>query len=371
MRVLIVKTSALGDIVHTFPVIEYLRDRQQASTIGWVVESRVAALVRAHPFVDTTIEIDSKLLRSSLPSFGLINEWRRQRTIVRQDTWDLVFDLQGNCKSGLVTWCARSPVKVGYGRKSVAESPNIVATNHRYNPPRGLSIREEYLWIVQKYFHDTTPFHASPIELNISQMQRQLLQTEMAHWPVFSPIWIIAVGSNWPNKMCKTSSLLTVLRMIRAEFHPYFIFVAGSGEELAIVGNLGQEFLHSSHILYRPDLPLLQRAISNANAVIAVDSLILHLAATTKTPTFSFFGPSSATKYAPNGSVHGFFQSQCPNHSTFEKRCPFLRTCLSGECLKEADPTAMFQAIHEWQNRVSNSHRFLPSMHARHWCFHP
>ncbi len=371
MRVLIVKTSALGDIVQTFSVVEYLKKRQKVERIGWVVESRFSDLVRAHPFVDTVIEIDSKLLRSSLFDCSVIGEWRRQRALIRQESWDVLFDLQGNCKSGLVTWSSKSPVKVGYGRKTVAESPNLLTTNRKVNPPQGLPIREEYLWLVQQYFNDTASFQTSPMELNLTQSQQHALHVEMSHWPVSKPVWIIAVGSNWPNKMCKTESLVHLLYMIRSEFHPYFIFVAGSGEELAIVGDLGREFLHSSHILYRPDLPLLQRAISNGNAVIAVDSLILHLAATTKTPTFSFFGPSNAAKYAPHGTLHGSFQSPCPNNSSFEKRCPFLRTCLSGACLKGADPEAMFEAVRAWQQRVSHTHRSLPAMHALHWCFHP
>ena len=55
---------------------------------------------------------------------------------------------------------------------------------------------------------------------------------------------------------------------------------------------LAQEFPRSSHVLYRPELPFIQRAMNQAHAVLAVDSIILHLGATTQTPTFGFFGPS-------------------------------------------------------------------------------
>jgi heptosyltransferase I len=165
-------------------------------------------------------------------------------------------------------------------------------------------------------------------------------------------VWFVAVGSNWPNKMCNTSSLLYVLRMIRERFSPHFIFLAGTSGELNEVGSLAREFSSSSHVLFRQDLPLLQRLMGEADAVIAVDSLVLHLAATTKTPTFSFFGPSSAQKYAPRGPQHAFFQTHCPSSITFDRRCPSLRTCPTGLCLKEADPEKMFQAILRWQQFV-------------------
>ena len=353
MRALLVKTSALGDVVQTFPIVEYLKSRQQISHVGWVVEARAASLVHAHPLVDTVIEIDSSYLRSIFPSFEMIREWKRQRAAIRHHSWDLLFDLQGNIKSGCVTWSARAPVKVGYGRASVAEGPNILATTDRVDPPSGLSVREEYLYVVQHYFGDTKPFDPSPIELRLTEAQQRSLAAEEARWPRSTPIWFISVGSTWPNKMCRTATFVDVLRYVRDKYAPYFIFVAGSGEELREVGSLAQQFPLSSHVLYRPDLPLLQRAINKGHAVLAVDSIILHLAATTQTPTFGFFGPSSAAKYAPKGNRHGFFQSTCPINATFEKRCPALRTCSTGQCLKDAEADEMCAAIEQWQDRLT------------------
>ena len=165
MHALIVRTSALGDVVHTFPVVEYLKLRQHVDHVGWVVEKKASPLVYAHPLVDTVIEIDSASIRSLFPSFEMIREWKRQRSRVKEGWWDYVFDLQANIKSGLATWSARSPIKVGYGRKTAAEWPNILATSERFDPPQGLSIREEYLHIVQRYFQDSSSFETGPIEL--------------------------------------------------------------------------------------------------------------------------------------------------------------------------------------------------------------
>ena len=78
MRALIVKTSSLGDVLHTFGVVEYLK-RQGVETVGWAVEKKAAPLIHAHPNVDTVIEIDSASLRSLFPRPSFVREFFRQR----------------------------------------------------------------------------------------------------------------------------------------------------------------------------------------------------------------------------------------------------------------------------------------------------
>ena len=350
MRVLIVKTSALGDVVQTFPVAEYLKTVQGVDQVGWVAEMSAAPLVRANPFVDSVVEIDTHAIREVFPHFETLKEVRRQRALVREESWDLLFDLQGNIKSGCVTWFARAVAKVGYGLRSTSEWPNVFATNQRFDPPPGLPVRESYLTLVKNYFHDLRPFEASGIDLHLTEAQEKALSHERARWPATAPVWIIAGGSAWPNKMCRAETMAHVLRYIRETYGAYFIFVAGTGEELRTAGFLAGEFLQSSHVLFRPDLPVLQQMMGHAAAVLAVDSLILHLAGTTATPTFGLFGPSHAHRYAPPGSGH--FQGQCPRNVSFHHRCPHLRTCESGACLKEADVDELIRAIRHWQEDV-------------------
>ena len=347
MRALIVKTSALGDVVQTFPVVEYLKTVQGVDRIGWISETAAAPLVRAHPLIDTTIEIDTHAIRSAFSIEAFFREICRQRALVREEPWDMLFDLQGNMKSGAVTWFARAKTKIGYGIRSVPEWPNVFATNKRFDPAPDLPVRESYLSVVQRAFHDDRPFLPKGIELRLTGPEEKTLSNELARWPDSTPIWIIAGGSAWPNKMCRAETMAQVLRYLKDAYGPYFIFVAGTGEELRTAGFLAEEFLQSSHVLFRPNLPALQRMIGHASAVLAVDSLILHLAGTTPTPTFGFFGPSHAYRYAPPGSGH--FQGRCPRNISFDCRCPHLRTCESGACLKDVDVDDLIQAIRHWQ----------------------
>lgn len=348
MRVLIVKTSALGDIVQTYPVVEYLKTRQKVKTVGWVVERRYASLVKAHPYVDEVIEIDSQFFKSAFSPFKLCKEYLRQREKIQTICWDVVFDVQANCKSGLCTWLASSPVKVGYGKQTVAEWPNILVTTERRNPPPLLSMREEYVWLARSHFCDDEPFFPTSYPLVLTPEEVGKLEREQLRWPKDTPVWVIAVGSTWPNKTCSTNTFLEILRSAKRKFSPYFIFIAGTGEELKEVERLALEFHHESHVLYHPELPVLQHIMERASAVVAVDSLLLHLAATTNSATFGIFGPSLAKKYAPVGKGRGYFQGSCPFNISFEKRCPFLRTCQEGLCLRGADPAQILDSFESW-----------------------
>ena len=81
--------------------------------------------------------------------------------------------------------------------------------------------------------------------------------------------------------------------------------------------------------------------------VLCVDSGPLYLAATTTTKTFSIFGPSSAHIYKPSGSNHNAFQNGCPHNILFVKRCPILRTCKTGACMKETCPSSLINFFSE------------------------
>ena len=208
------------------------------------------------------------------------------------------------------------------------------------------------MWMVKSFFSDDSPFESSHLSLVLQPHEEQAFAQELARWPAQRKVWMIAVGSNWPNKMCSTDAFKQVLSLVRKKYAPYFVFLAGNGEELKEVGLLAEGFCDTSHVMYRPELPVLQRLMGRVEAVIAVDSLLLHLAGTTNTPTFGFFGPSLGEKYAPPGKNSGYFQGTCPFDIQFEKRCPFLRTCEESKCLKQADPVKMFETLDSWHASV-------------------
>lgn len=143
---------------------------------------------------------------------------------------------------------------------------------------------------------------------------------------------MVCPGSRWENKKL---SLSTWIECLKQEKGSTFYFVWGSEKEREEGAALQREFPAASILLPKMSLPVWQRLMSKMDLIYTVDSSALHLAATTNTPTYSFFGPSSAAIYRPPGKRHRSIQGLCPYKKTFTKRCPALRTCKTGACLKK------------------------------------
>lgn len=348
MNILIVKTSALGDIVHTFPAVGFLKQKYPNAAIDWVVEKSSAPLLEAHPHIDKVIICDTKEWRKALFSKSTRQAFAAFRNTLQQTTYDIVFDLQGNSKSALATWLAKSSAKVGFSWNKAPEKPNALVTNRRYTPPEGLSIREEYLYIVQSYCQDFTPYIHEPICLQLTSVEQEHLEkiitAESSHG---LPLVMVCPGSNWINKQVDENSLLDFLMRLQAFFPCHLLLSWGSNEEQQIVKKL-QQTLRQATILNKMSLPQLQNLMAQNSLVIAMDSLPLHLAATTATATYSIFGPSLAAKYQPQGQQHHSLQGACPYGRHFSKRCPLLRSCPTGACIRSLEGLTIFNHFASW-----------------------
>lgn len=337
MRLLIVKTSSIGDIIQTFPVVEYLRTRFPEATLDWVVEKGFHDLVARHPLIDNVFTVATRLWKTK-PYHPLT--WKEIftfRQTIQTPTYDTLFDLQGNTKSALITAFARAKEKVGFGYRSVPEKPNLLFTHQKYEVPEGINIQQRYLRLVQAHFADQESFTPQDIPLRLTLEEEVELDRLIHHRE--TPRYLVAFGSNWPNKQLSEAVLESFLEKVEETDHPFFYFIWGSKEEKERASKLHARFPRSV-VVDRLSLPLLQGLMRRMDLVIAVDSMALHLCGTT--PSFSVFGPSLASIYKPQGSQHHHFQGNCPYGRVFEKRCPVLRTCPTGACLKSISAEALF-----------------------------
>ena len=161
---------------------------------------------------------------------------------------------------------------------------------------------------------------------------------------------MICHGSQWSNKRYPEDKLISFLQQSTI-YDPFFVFIGGNKEEEEVCLRLHKQFPNSL-IVVRESLSLIQHLMSHMKLVISMDSLPLQLAGTTKTPTFSLFGPSESSKYRPLESRHLSFQGTCPYGRTFEKRCSILRSCPTGACLKDVPSDTIFPIFSSWLKTI-------------------
>lgn len=349
MHILIVKMSSLGDIIHTFPVLQYLKQSYPDAKIDWVVEQPFAELVQAHPFVNRVLRVQTKKWRSQSFKKATWQELAALRRELRQCPYDVVLDLQGNTKSSLVTASAKSRLKVGFGKTSVTEWPNLLATTQRYNPPPNRNIREDYLFLAQSAFGDFSPIQDAGVNLIVSAQDKERLKPLVEQCQKITGLKILVCpGSIWANKQLSADTLQSFLKCILKQYPAHFFFIWGSQEEKKIAEELSAHLPQNSSVIERLPLPSLQNLMAQMDLVMAMDSLPLHLAGTTATPTYSVFGASAAHKYKPVGEQHEAFQGTCPYGKSFKKRCDLLRTCKTGACIKQLEARELFEHFSEW-----------------------
>lgn len=137
MKVLIVKTSSMGDVIHTFPAVEDAVRNRPNIDFDWCVEEPFAAIVALHPAIGVIHKVAIRRWRKKLFNGGTWREMAGLRKTLRASRYDLVIDAQGLLKSALVAIQAGAPI-AGFDRASARESSAGLFYQRRYAVPRNL-----------------------------------------------------------------------------------------------------------------------------------------------------------------------------------------------------------------------------------------
>jgi heptosyltransferase I len=348
-NILIVKTSAIGDVIQTLPAVSYIHALFPGANIDWVIEKSCQQLLQAHPFLTRILVVDTKTWRKSPFRVNTIHALKTFRRTLREVEYDLLFDFQGNSKSALFTFLAKARQKIGFDWSSVPEKLNLLATHKHYAIDPKRTVRERYLDLVKMHLQKDLHIPFSELKLKLHREEEVRLQEILDHPHLRrKPLWMVAFGSKWKNKQLSDDTLLEFLKKLDERYSPSLLFPYGNDEEAQTAKKLEGNFPQNSLMIGDLTLPLWQALMRCVDLLLAMDSAALHLCATTQTPTFGFFGPSSAARYNPAGEQHGFFQGVCPYGITFEKRCPRLRTCDTGACIHSPTPTHFFTSFETW-----------------------
>lgn len=346
LKILIVKTSALGDVIQCFPALDFLRRQFPSATIDWVVEKPFAELLHANPHINHVYEVETKKWKKAPFRIQSFKQVCKAFKSLRESSYDLVIDLQGNIKSGLITLVVKGKEKVGFSRACAPEWPNTLFTSFRVEVDLASPVSSQYLTLAAAFFSKQPVERISQVELMISKEEEEWIQKQLSGVKE-RPI-MVCMGSNWENKKLSLSTWQAFLQKVQDKYSSTFFFVWGSEKEREEVEELHQSISGTSFVLPRMILPVWQRMMGHMEIILSVDSSALHLAATTSSLTYSFFGPSSAEVYNPSGASHGTLQGSCPYEVKFTKRCPKLRTCATGACLKNFTAEEIFEQFSTW-----------------------
>lgn len=331
-RICLIKPSALGDVVQALPILAAVRRRFPAAKISWVVNSAYAPLLRPIRQLDEVIAFDRGMGRRGLWQGAL--SFARFLGSLRDRQFDLVIDLQGLLRTGLMTW--RSGAAHRLGLASAREGAHLAYT-YLVNDLPILQPAVTRYWQVAA----ALGVGHAPIEypLDLSSTEQGWAAEQLAALP--RPWLLLCPGSQWQTKRWPAPKFAQAANKVVAPVGGSAIILGGPGEEEVAAECAKHLRLPYRNLCGRTDLRQLAALCRAGDVLLTNDSGPMHLAAAVGTPTVSLFTCTAPERAAPLGDDHRVVQTTVPC------RASYIRQCSSMACMEQLTTAVVVPTLTE------------------------
>jgi heptosyltransferase-1 len=281
MRVLLIKTSSLGDVIHTLPALTDAARAIAGIQFDWVVEEGFAEIPTWHPAVAQVIPVALRRWRKNLWQTLRSGEWRRFKQRLQTTDYDLVIDAQGLLKSALLTRYVKAPV-VGLDRHSAREP----LAARFYARPQAVAWGQHAVERVRQLFAQALGY---PLPPGVGDYG--LSRARLAGDGAAAPYVLFLHGTTWVTKHWPEAYWRELAERLNGQGQAVCL-PWGNAEERARAERLAQGLEHIK-VLPKLNLAGVAKVVAGARACVAVDTGLGHLAAALDVPTLSLYGPTN------------------------------------------------------------------------------
>ena len=336
MNILIVKLSAVGDVIHTLPSLAALRAYYPHAHITWAIEAAAADLIMDHPHLDRVIVSHRKRWIDDLKHgrfAGAVKGIKAFRSELRERPYDLVIDFHGLLKSAVIVLISGGGRKLGYD--SLQEGSGLFY-NEKIPEDMDRHSVDRYLDFARHLgVHVQAPEFLIPISRDNEKRIRELLEANGIG--PNDPFIAVSPQALWDTKLWSDQKFAQLSERIMRELS-LPVILTGQDEEstqglqsfmtLPAVDLAGRTTLRDLACLYR-----------QASLVVTTDSGPMHLAAAVGTPVVALFGPTDPARTGPYGSGHTVIRRDLTCSPCF------LKSCETRRCMQEITVEDVFQAV--------------------------
>ena len=325
MNILIVKTSAIGDVTHTMPALSCLRKHFPEAHITWLVEEAASDLITDHRAVNRVLVSKRQKWVKEFRSGAWLSAIKKVRVFVKQlreRDYDLVIDFQGLLKSGIWVWLSKGKKRVGFGKGMQHSECSYLFLNKKV-PAVDMEIHaldREMLLLEAigvpctkiKYDFPITPLHQQKVAhlLDCAGFQQNKQQ-------------LIAINpqTTWETKLWYNDRFAEVADRLAAE--GLFVVFTGGAADKKVVLSIQERMSHKSlDLTGKSSLKELAALYKRADLVISTDTGPMHIAAAVGTPLVALFGPTAPWRTGPHGEGHQVLRHELPCSPCFKRQCP-------------------------------------------------
>lgn len=332
MHILIVKTTSLGDIIHTLPAIEDAARAIPGITFDWIVEAPFAEVPRFHPAVRETIPVRLRQWRKNLFSKNTWQEISAACTAIRAKQYDKVIDPQGLIKSGLMTAMARGP-KAGFSKTCAREPLASVC----YDAKITVNPTDHAITRIRQLFAQTLGYtvEGKPMVYGLSAVEKTTHD---------KPTLVFLHGTTWPTKHWPQAHWVALAGLAHAQGYDVKLpwgndMERARAEKIAAHGH--------AQVLPKMSLTAIAVVLKSATAVVAMDTGLGHLAAALDVPCLSLYGPSDPKRTGAWGQRVKYIYSTRSCAPCFSESCLIsdMRGPLDPPCLGDFTPAYVFEQL--------------------------
>ena len=331
VNILIVKTSAIGDVIHTLPALNALRRKYPEAQIDWLVEEAAADLIIGHRALDTVLVSRRKAWARDLKQGRVLAAWRGFTDFVKKlrgTEYDLLIDFQGLLKSGIFVGLARAKRKVGFGKGMEHAECSYIFLNEPIPPvnmDQHAAIRELLLLKAIGVESEEVVF-----DLPVTDEQRKKIGQLLAAEGIDPAKPLVAINpmTTWETKHWRNERFARVADQL-LDRGMAVVFSGGPQDVQAIEGIRGAMTGKAVSLAGRTTLKDLAALYERVDVLITTDTGPMHLAAAAGTPVVALFGPTAPWRTGPFGSGHRILRADIACSPCLKKHCDREHACMA------------------------------------------
>lgn len=340
-RILLVKPSSLGDIVHALPVLHGLRTRFPEAKIDWLISSSFASLLTGHQELDELVFFHRRRYGRMGRDPRLVTEFVGFVRDLRQRRYDLAIDLQGLFRTGFITWASAAPVRIGfrharegawlfYTHRVAVDGPDIHAVDRNYCIAEVLG------------FDDVPVTFNLGLSEPVSGEARDLLQANGI--TVGQRLVAVVPGARWATKMWLPDRFAATIDELQTQGDGLRCILLGSRDEAALCEQVAAACRSRPvNLAGRTSLPQLSAVLALADVVLCHDSAAMHLAVALQRPLVCLVGPTNPLRTGPYRRIDDVLRVKLECAPCYLRRLSQCR--YDHRCMRELTVAAVVAAV--------------------------
>jgi len=321
MKILILRTSAMGDVVHCLPVLEALRRGLGEARIAWVVETVFAPLLEDHPDLDQIIPVRMRAWRKAPFSAAVRREIFAAVGAMRRFRADVALDLMGNHKGGVLAALSGARRKLGPARAFRREPSSAVWIGEEVETPAEHAV-DRALEVLRPLGIGEGPVSFGGEKL----MRHEPPEAEELLGGAEAPYFVIQAGAGWANKTYPPERWGEVAARLAEETGIRTLVPIAPGEE-ELAEAVATSSRGAARTVEARGLPLLAAILRRAGLVLGGDTGPIHLAHALGVPVLCVLGPTDPGRNGPYGSPEMALWRPLPCSFCY-KRFAEVKACL-------------------------------------------